>query len=581
MKARGSTAQGTAFLPAENPIARLPAARRVLVIGGGVAGLTAAHELAERGFEVTVVERRAWGGKSRSIPVPGSAVAGRSPLPGEHGYRFVPGFYRHLPDTMARIPSLDDGRSVWDHMVAQSGVRYARIGGREDPVVLSHRAGAVDRGFTRRQLRAWSQQMRHLGVGRYLGFCRRFLVFATSSDERRFGEWEHTTWWDFVNAEAQGPEFQKVLVDGVSQHLVAARGDLASTRSIGTLGEAYVYAALRLSTTGENGVVLDAPSSEAWIDPWVAHLGSLGAVCLLGVSVDAIEFSDGRVSAVTVSGPGAAARRIEADWFVCATAVSEARTLLDDDVLAVDPSLAGLRELRTEWMNGIQFFLTRPVPVINGPVDYIDSPWALVSGSQAQWWKRDLAAYGDGTVREVLSVNISNFTSPGVLFGKPARECSPQEMAAEVLAQVRQALDVPGRPSIIPDDIVHSWFLDPALRMDGGVMVNDEPLIVSYAGSWNARPTATTKVPNLFLAGDYVRDNLSCATMESANQTGRLAANGVLEASGATAAPARIFSLYQPPGIGMLKRLDRARFRRGLAHILDRRDRSGSPDAPA
>jgi len=69
--------------------------------------------------------------------------------------------------------------------------------------------------------------------------------------------------------------------------------------------------------------------------------------------------------------------------------------------------------------------------------------------------------------------------------------------------------------------------------------------------------------------------------MESANQTGRLAANGVLEASGATAAPARIFSLYQPPGIGMLKRLDRARFRRGLAHILDRRDRSGSPDAPA
>ncbi|MFJ1456743.1 FAD-dependent oxidoreductase [Nocardia sp. N2S4-5] len=32
----------------------------VAVFGGGVAGLTVAHELAERGFSVTVYERRRW-----------------------------------------------------------------------------------------------------------------------------------------------------------------------------------------------------------------------------------------------------------------------------------------------------------------------------------------------------------------------------------------------------------------------------------------------------------------------------------------------------------------------------------------
>src|SRR5258706_10381746 len=94
--------------------------KKVVILGGGVAGMSAAHELVERGFEVVVCERKKIpGGKARSIaadntssgwtPSPGKTP--RSPrtaalpaLPGEHGFRFFPGFYRHVVDTMARIP---------------------------------------------------------------------------------------------------------------------------------------------------------------------------------------------------------------------------------------------------------------------------------------------------------------------------------------------------------------------------------------------------------------------------------------------------------------------------------------------
>src|SRR5215216_3191309 len=65
---------------------------RVAILGGGVAGLSAAHELAERGFEVVVLEARDIpGGKARSLPVPGSGTGGRADLPAEHGFRFFPG----------------------------------------------------------------------------------------------------------------------------------------------------------------------------------------------------------------------------------------------------------------------------------------------------------------------------------------------------------------------------------------------------------------------------------------------------------------------------------------------------------
>jgi uncharacterized protein with NAD-binding domain and iron-sulfur cluster len=81
---------------------------RVIILGGGVAGMSAAHELVERGFEVVVFERRdIAGGKARSVPVSddgertsGHQLAGNAGgslghrLPGEHGFRFFPGFYK-------------------------------------------------------------------------------------------------------------------------------------------------------------------------------------------------------------------------------------------------------------------------------------------------------------------------------------------------------------------------------------------------------------------------------------------------------------------------------------------------------
>ena len=109
----------------------------VAVLGGGVGGLSAAHELAERGFSVTVYEQRAVaGGKARSLLVPGSGTGGRADLPAEHGFRFFPGFYRHLPDTMARIPS--GSGTARDRLVGAERILLARAGGRNELLAPAH-----------------------------------------------------------------------------------------------------------------------------------------------------------------------------------------------------------------------------------------------------------------------------------------------------------------------------------------------------------------------------------------------------------------------------------------------------------
>lgn len=72
--------------------------KKVAFLGGGVAGMSAAHELIERGYKVHIYERMKdyVGGKARSINYFGKKNEYSEPLPGEHGFRFFPGFYRHV-----------------------------------------------------------------------------------------------------------------------------------------------------------------------------------------------------------------------------------------------------------------------------------------------------------------------------------------------------------------------------------------------------------------------------------------------------------------------------------------------------
>ena len=110
----------------------------VAVIGGGIGGLTAAHELIERGFDVTVYEAGdRFGGKARSIPVTEGPAASEDPLHCEHGFRFFPAFYQHLPETMARIPFEPTGGTVADNLVSTSETLVAAADGPEQVADLS------------------------------------------------------------------------------------------------------------------------------------------------------------------------------------------------------------------------------------------------------------------------------------------------------------------------------------------------------------------------------------------------------------------------------------------------------------
>ncbi|HTP31801.1 MAG TPA: FAD-dependent oxidoreductase [Candidatus Acidoferrales bacterium] len=536
--------------------------KTVAIFGGGVAGLSAAQELAERGFQVHVYERKpVLGGKARSIPVPDSGVGGRLPLPGEHGFRFFPGFYKHVTDTMRRIPYGARG-SAYDNLQVATRTLLARAG-QSQIVWLARRPETPD------DLSAFLVELfTPLGVptDEMLFFVKRLLMVATSCQERRLEEYEKIAWWDFIAAPKMSQTYQRYLGQGLTRSLVAMRAEESSTRTVGITQLQLLYGFI--SPDGVFDRLLAGPTNDVWIFPWVQYLQKLGVEFHPASRLTRIQAEQGRVTGATVD-TGSGTALVTADFYIAALPVEVMTALMTDDLKRAAPSLANLDKLQTRWMNGIQFYLAKDEPLSYGHAIYLDSPWALTSISQRQFWTNvDLAQYGDGGVRGILSVDISDWNAPGVVYGKPATECTAEQIKEEAWTQLKQHLNVSGT-TLIEDSNLVTWFLDPDIEFPNpGAATNAEPLVINTAGSLQYRPQAQVELENFFVASDYIRTYTDIACMEAANEAARRAVNCLLLASGSSAVPARLWPLWEPDFLKPLQEIDRIRFSLGLSHHM-------------
>jgi uncharacterized protein with NAD-binding domain and iron-sulfur cluster len=538
-------------------------AKKVIILGGGVAGLSAAHELADRGFVVEVYERNGMvpGGKARSFPIPGTETESSLPLVGEHGFRFFPGFYKHIPDTMKRIPF--GKKTVFDNLVPTERIMVARYG--KAPIVttanfphsisdvkllLHDIFGGIDSGLSSAEIEF---------------FADRIWQLMTSCHDRRLNDYERIGWWEYCEADRFSEAYRSLLVQGLTRTLVAAKAEEASTKTGGDIFLQLIFNMMMPFVDTDR--VLNGPTNEMWIYPWLLHLQEKGVKYNLNAEVVSIEADNGQISGVNISMNGQMLK-VTGDYYILATPVEVAAKLVNDNLRKIDPSLNTLDELSTyvSWMNGIQFYLNEDVPINKGHVIYSDSQWALTSISQLQFWydKYDISKHYNGKVKTILSVDISDWTTEG-LNGKKANHCTLDEVKAEVWEQLKKSLNVNGQ-TILRDDQVEFWYLDRDIAETGSdpMTTNREPLLVNHTNSWTLRPASYTNIPNFFLASDYVKTYTDLATMEGANEAGRRAVNAIIEASGIKADHCKLWNLHEPDMLMPFRHHDQKRYDKGL-----------------
>jgi 15-cis-phytoene desaturase len=546
--------------------------KRVAVLGGGVAGMTVAHELGERDFEVEVYEAtpHTFGGKAASQTVAATGKGRRRDLPGEHGFRFFPSFYRHVIDTMDRIP-VDGGRQAVSNSLRESekmamaeGPGRLFIFDRDDPdspQEFQYLIDTVNRFFER------------TGVPKMdmIRFAKTMWRYMTSCEQRRLAEFETMSFWNFVQGDSYSEQFQKYIE--TPRFMVAMDPKKGSARTIGTKA---IQILLDFARNGSRtDAVLDGPTTDRWLRPWLEHIEHLGVKYHFNKRVTEIEIgSDRKITGVKL----ADGSTVQADYYVLCVPLDKVGDLLNDRIVQAEPSLRKVKELAreaTSWMVGFQFYLSKETPICKGHVAFPDSYWSLSSVSQGQFWTESVKeTYGDGSVVDILSVDVSTWDEPAPRIKKCANECTRDELIEEVLCQLEDGLaDKFDRRNVLSVNVdANIEFPEP------GKVVNRTPLLVHPPGSWFKRPSAELSgIENLFLASDYVKTNTDLASMEGANEAARRAVNAILRKEGyAENRDCLIFSMEEESGAAVeaLKRIDRIAFLGQKAQALGMVDRA-------
>src|SRR5262249_50279870 len=132
-------------------------------------------------------------------------------------------------------------------------------------------------------------------------FAAKILQFLTSSDDRRLGEYDQMSWWTYLQGDDYSPKFQRQL-RAVPRTMVAMEPRHGSAKTVGRIS-------MQLSLDHASpGVITDCtlggPTSDRWIDPWIAYLSGRGVQFHPGTAVAGLDVAGGKISGVRLAGGG-------------------------------------------------------------------------------------------------------------------------------------------------------------------------------------------------------------------------------------------------------------------------------------
>ena len=314
--------------------------------------------------------------------------------------------------------------------------------------------------------------LRHFSIGEKAALAAGMLRLARCGDGDRPGGVSAAEW---LRAAGQPARVVELFWQPV---LESALGESIDLVSVPAARKVAVDAFLAHCEAADLFVPME-PLGVLFGERLVGWLERHGAVVMTGCAVAGLE----RDASGAVRGVTHAAGTVPCDAAIVAVPWRQAARLVPDLVPPADDRLAG------SPITAVHLWFDREV---------VDLPHAVLVGRVSQWVFRGEGHAGPGYCQVVISA------SRGLLGG------DREQLLERVVAELREVFPAARSARLVEARIV----------TDPTAVLSVRP------GVEAARPAAATRVPNLFLAGDWTATGWP-STMEGAVRSGRLAAEAV------------------------------------------------------
>ncbi len=489
---------------------------KVAIAGAGVAGLTAALRLSQRGYKVTLYERKPLIGGDLSADKVTDDDKGPDRDKGPNGdksryYDVYPHMFGNWYNNFWKIVKEDLGLRQGHDFKPQTGFQYLRQGGFPDFVHVTNFASpytVIPNLFSGLapipDMFLWLYAMNDLASQR---FDQSELLNQVSVN-------------GFLRSRPYATNRVAELSEGLIQAIWAVPSYLTSALSF------QDFVQYSLPDPDPQQWVLNGNNYNSLMKPWHDVLTRHGCEIETNVSLKKIILDQNRVAAIEVQeveeelegfdekGP---TRRVDVDHLILAVPARIAASLVmptDDDQSIVDllPELANLRRLHAIPIPMLYIYFKKKLPHI--PEEYV----ALLKSNYDLTFVEipptniENPPEHDGTV---LSVAASDF------YALPSTDW--KKNAHDIIKELHRYIPCFNPGQQWGDDRSD---IDWKLSYYQPNTINQ--LFLNNVGTWKFRPEAFyERIPNLFFAGSYCKTPVNIATVESAVMSGLNAAQAL------------------------------------------------------
>ena len=461
---------------------KLSKPRRAAIIGGGLAGLSAAHTLAQAGFDVTLFEKNGHlGGKlgSWTTKLPNGEV-----LPTSHGFHAFFRSYYNLTKFLEETGANKHFRPIDDYLILGPKGRRLSIAATDSTPILNLLALA-DSGFYRFRDIYLTQARNHMDV---------FMAYDINHTHETY---DHESFVDFADR-AEIPAGLRLAFSIIARAFFADEDKLSFAELLKSFHVYYF--------SNDHGLAYDYPSKDysvSILQPITHTLTRMGVHFHLGTSIDQIER---QVQGFKIN------NRLF-DYAIIATDIVGTRAIVEASPGLVLPDA---RARLTQLVPGQRYAVLRlwidrditenvPVFVITDREHILDA-FAIYHRIEDE--ARDWVTQNGGGV-----IELHSYALPDELY-------EPAEVRAALLKEL---------PSFLPSL--------------SGMKIKHESLQVEHnftafhVGMHSDRPSVADGGDRLSFAGDWVKLPFPAMLMEAACASGIVAANRARRAEGIQEAP--------------------------------------------